>query len=393
MKQNLRHHLAWALVALTTFVLGSKFTNSSTPSPSGSQSGPRPQLSDRNPSGSRETAESRRTKSTRTSKQSTLSGSNDGAPLTAEEIAELGLTFKNGNLVERRLAFAEMLKSLTPENALLLREQIADLPQDSSEFREFHYAWGAIAGQEAIAHGEETKKRDMAASLAGWASADPAAAMAYFDSLSPQAQDSGSHMKWGAAFGLADADPQLAAEFATERSQNGDRDAPKMIHIAAAAVLRVGDQEVATNWANQIPEGNLQNTAFQRLASEYARDNPAAAVEWAVDLPEGEGKGHAIGSSFHQWAGRSPQEAAEAIASIPAADRDAATYGYATRVVQNDPAIGVEWAASISDPEARTSALVDTGRVFYQRDREAANAWLATSGLTQDQQQRITRGN
>ena len=77
-----------------------------------------------------------------------------------------------------------MLKQLTPDNARQLREQIAHMSQDSAEFREFHYAWGAIAGDEAILHGKDTPKRDMAASLAGWASEDPQSAMAYFDNLS-----------------------------------------------------------------------------------------------------------------------------------------------------------------------------------------------------------------
>ena len=76
----------------------------------------------------------------------------------------------------------------------------------------------------------------------------------------------------------------------------------------------------------------------------------------------------------------------------PAADRDAATYGYATRVVHDDPAIGVEWATSISDPEARGSALVDTGRIFYRKDREAAQEWLATANLPEESVQKITGG-
>ncbi|MEN8772476.1 MAG: hypothetical protein ABF382_02890, partial [Akkermansiaceae bacterium] len=312
--------------------------------------------------------------------------------LTEEGIAELGAIFKEGNLVERRLAFAEMLKQLTPENARQLREQIAHMPQDSPEFREFHYAWGAIAGDEAITHGKDTPKRDMAAALAGWASEDPSSAMTYFDSLSPEEQSNASHMKWGAAFGLADADPQLATEFAIERSQNGDKDAGRMIHIAAAAAMKSGDREAVTQWASNIPEGDLQNTAFQRLAGDFAKEDPAEAVDWASSLPEGEGKYHAVGTSFHQWANRDPKEAANAIASLPNDQQDAATYGYATSVVHKEPAAGVQWAATISDQESRTNAMVDTGRVFYRRDREAAQEWLANANLPDEAIQQITGG-
>jgi hypothetical protein len=391
MKKNLFFHLIWALVAMTAFIIGSRVTqadddgtNSSSP-PSPSQLSTRQFSTDGSPEQGGPTGT--KSSSLRSSSQS------PSTSFTDADITELGEVFRMAKgPIERRLAFSEMLKNLTPENARLMREQIAHLPQDSAEFREFHYAWGAIAGQEAITHGKDTPKRDMAASLAGWAANDPTSALAYFNQLSPEEQSSGTHLKWGAAFGLADVDPQLAAAFALERFQNGDKEAPKMIHIAASAILRSGDREEATDWAANIPEGTLQNQAFERLAGEYAKEDPASTVEWAVDLPEGEGKNHAIGTSFHHWAGRSPEEAAAAIASVPAADRDAATYGYATRVVHDDPAIGVEWATSISDPEARGSALVDTGRIFYRKDREAAQEWLATANLPEESVQKITGG-
>lgn len=391
MKKNILHHFIWALVAITTFVVGSKI-NSSNPEQSAElKRGLQNSSSSRRVVASAENGSNPRAKSTR-SKTKSRSKTEESGTLTEEGIAELGAIFKDGNLIERRLAFAEMLKQLTPDNARQLREQIAHMSQDSAEFREFHYAWGAIAGDEAILHGKDTPKRDMAASLAGWASEDPKSAMAYFDTLSAEEQGDGTHMKWGAAFGLADADPQLAAEFAVGRSQNGDKDADKMIHIAVAAALKSGDQEEVTQWASNIPEGDLQNTAFQRIAGDYAKEDPAKAVEWASNLPEGEGKDHAVGSSFHQWANRDPKEAANAISTLPSDQQDSATYGYATSVVHKEPVAGVQWAANIKDPEARTNAMVDTGRVFYRRDREAAQEWLATSNLSEESIQRITGG-
>ena len=391
MKKNILYHLIWALVAITTFVVGSKMNSSNPEQSAESKRGLQNSSSSRRVVTSAENDSNSRVKSTRSKSKSGLE-IKESSTLTEEGIAELGAIFKDGNLIERRLAFAEMLKQLTPDNARQLREQIAHMSQDSAEFREFHYAWGAIAGDEAILHGKDTPKRDMAASLAGWASEDPQSAMAYFNNLSAEEQSDGTHMKWGAAFGLADADPQLAAEFAVERSQSGDKDADKMIHIAAAAALKSGDQEEVTQWASNIPEGDLQNTAFQRIAGDYAKEDPAKAVEWASNLPEGEGKNHAVGSSFHQWANRDPKEAANAISTLPIDQQDSATYGYATSVVHKEPAAGVQWAANIKDPEARTNAMVDTGRVFYRRDREAAQKWLATSNLTEDSIQRIIGG-
>ena len=392
MNKQVLYHSAWAIVAVTSFVIGSQFSadkSDSTASSIESKSGVSILSgSDANDSESEGNSSSGRRRTVRTRGGS---DSEDSGPLSEADITELGKEFKTAKgPIARRLIFGEILKALTPENAKKMRENIVHLSQDSPEFREFHYAWGSLAGKVAIDNGAETPKRDMAASLAGWAATDPAAAMEYFSSLSENAKNGGNYMKWGAAFGLADADPQFAAEFAIKRSQNGDKDADKMIHIAAAAALKSGDQEEVTEWASNIPEGDLQNTAFQRIAGDYAKKDPAEAVEWATNLPEGEGKDHAVGSSFHQWANRNPKEAANAIAALPTNQQDSATYGYATSVVHKEPAAGVQWAANIKDPEARTNAMVDTGRVFYRRDRDAAQEWLATSNLSEESIQRIT---
>jgi hypothetical protein len=389
MNKNLLPHLGWAVVSLSAFLLGSQFFGKQRANVSSeTKNAITTRLSERS-SSSPSVSSSDNLQHTLTDRSFA-----SGIPSMSDaDIQSLGLEFRTAKgPIARRLAFSEMLKNLTPENARLMRENIAHLPQDSAEFREFHYAWGAIAGQEAITHGADTPKRDMAAALAGWAASDPASAMAYFDSLSPAQQSSGTHMKWGAAFGLADADPQLAAEFAIARFQNGDKEASKMIHIAASAALRSGDSQEITSFLTAVPEGEMSIQAHQHAARELAKNDPAGTVAWAVDLPEGDGKNHAVGSSFHVWAGRSPEKAAAAIASLPAADRDAATYGYATRVVHDDPAVGIEWASNIQNPEARGSAIIDTGKVFYRKDREAAREWLANANLPEESVQRITGG-
>lgn len=391
MNKQVLYHSAWAIVAVTSFVVGSQFSADKSDSTAGSKKSPSgvsirsgPNANDSESEGNSSSGR-RRTVRTRGG-----SDSGDGGPLSEADITGLGKEFKTAKgPIARRIIFGEMLKALTPENAKQMRENIAHLSQDSPEFREFHYAWGSLAGKVAIDNGAETPKRDMAASLAGWAATDPDGAMKYFSSLSENAKNGGNYMKWGAAVGLADADPNLASEFAVERFSGGDKEAGKMIHIAANAVLQSGDPEEAAAWAQNIPEGTLQNQAYERLGSDFAKKDPAEAVQWASQLPDGEGKDHAIGSTFHTWAGRSPEQAAEAISGIPADQRDSARYGYATRVVHDNPAMGVEWAAAISDPRDRNNALVDTGRVYMRKDREGATQWLQNSGLSAEDQARI----
>lgn len=392
MNKQVLYHCGWALVAITSFVIGSQFSSKSESDPNNDTSNSTSGVSLRSGSsaGGSDSADGTSSSRKRTVRTRGGSDSENAGPLSEADIKELGQEFRLAKgPIAKRLIFGEILKALTPENAELMRKNIEHLPADSPEFREFHYAWGSIAGKIAIDHGAETPKRDMAASLSGWAAADPAAAMAYFNSLSEKAKNGGNYMKWGAVYGLADADPNLASEFAAERFANGDKEARKMISIVADKVIDIGDREVATEWAQNIPEGDLQNSAFQKIGYEYARDDPEGAAEWATNLPNGEGKEKAIGSTFYAWAGRSPEKAAEAISNLPNDQRDSARYGYATRVVHDNPAMGVEWAAAISDPKDRNNALVNTGRVYMRKDKAGATEWLQNSGLSPEDQARI----
>lgn len=390
MKKPAIQHFVWAVVALTAFVLGSKLTGSKEASAAIASENSSTRVSDRGSSSS-VSITSGKSRAARTSTRSENSSSE--AALTESDLLALGENFKNAKgPIARRLAFSEILKNLTAENATLLREQIAHLPQDSAEFREFHYAWGSLAGESAVLHGVDTPKRDMAAALAGWAATDPTAAMTYFDTLSPEAQNGASHMKWGAAFGLADADPQLAAQFAHQRFENGDKEAAKIIQIATGAALRSGEQQDVTDFLSTVPEGEMNLKAHQHAAAELSKGDPEGAVEWAVSLPESEGKHHAVGSSFYNWASRNPEQAATAINQVPAEQRDHARYGYALRVAREDPAIGVEWAASITNPDARGQAMIDTGRVFFHRDPEGAREWISNANLPAEAVQKITGG-
>ncbi len=103
--------------------------------------------------------------------------------LSEREIELLGEKFRSSNPIERRLAFSELLEGLTAENALLVREQIEHLSDKSPEYREFHYAWGAIGGVDAVLFGADTPGDDMAPTLSGWASTDPLGARAWLETL------------------------------------------------------------------------------------------------------------------------------------------------------------------------------------------------------------------
>ena len=188
MKKTLLVHGAWFLAAITAFVLGSQLF------PAGRDSKEADMKSEVRTSGvGGKLGSSGGSRGSLTGGTGGLNvsgaggsvgGGRDGrAALSDEDIVSIGEQFRESSSpIDRRLAFSRLLEGLTPENAELVREQIAHLHERSAEFREFHYAWGAVAGEDAIMFGADTEKDDMSSALAGWASTNPDAALAWFGS-------------------------------------------------------------------------------------------------------------------------------------------------------------------------------------------------------------------
>lgn len=343
--------------------------------------------------------------------------------LSDARITELGETaLKDPNPLKRRAAFDELLKGMTAENALAIREQIKGMDQNSSEFRDFHYAWGAIAGDAAVFNGMETRERDMAVTLAGWAGADAGAAMAWFNGLSEKEGANNSELKAGLVHGLTDSDPIAATRFVFGLNENGDKAAEGLLSIVTGEMLRsVGAQE-SSRWAESLPEGALRASAMDRVANrlvaedpeaaaawvekfagdpgsarvieevgdEWAERDPVAAVSWLETIDSGEGKKWAMSSAFGEWVKKDPLAASQHLVAMnDSPERDSAISGFAGRLAYEDPQSAIAWAGEISDPAARERTLVRAGQAMLRRDAEGTRAWLQTSGLSAEAQKQV----
>jgi hypothetical protein len=346
--------------------------------------------------------------------------------LTAQEILALGKAFKaNSNPIERRLAFSRLLEGLTSENGLLIRAQIEHLSENSSEFREFHYAWGALAGEAAVLHGKDTAKQDMAATFTGWASADPTAAMTWYEGARKLEGLDHNSLKWGALFGLAHANPGTALEFVNQLQGRGEQDKNTlkgMTHVVTSEVLRGSPPAEAAAWVEAITDDRLRAFSREHLAGEFVKNDPEFAAEWAASLneqpggervvdwvsrdwanrdpqatvqwleslPTSEGRTEGFGSAFRSWASRDPEAAGNYLNDMPRSpERDSALGGFASRIMHEDPVTAISWAEAIADPGHREEALIRTGRHYFRHQNQAAVEWLTGSGLSEEAQQRI----
>ena len=380
-------HGAWGVACVAAFALGSQFFGAS-------------QAGDQETSVEKEGQSIRVSSRENSSRKGSSVGASDrelgsrsaaGEKMSEADLLALTDQFRKGKgPIERRLAFSKILENLTAENAQTVREQLLHLSERSDEWREFHYAWGALAGQEAVQLGRDSEERDMASTLAGWASADPAAAVAWFEGLSDQ-EKRDNNFKWGTAFGLADTDPDAATSFASNLLAAGDRDAGRMMDVVARRLLQSGDPAEAMRWSENIPEGQLQEVAISRVAEEYAEKDASAAVSWLTTLPEGKAQERGLGRAFSEWAREDPVAAAEQLNTMAVSPaRDAAINGYVSRLAWEDPVTALDWAGSVNDPQVRERAMIEAGRAYIRKDGDAAREWLATSGLSAEAQKRVT---
>lgn len=205
---------------------------------------------------------------------------------TYEDINTLGKSLhESTDPLAKRKAFGRLPTGLTKENAVEIRGQIDPLEASDAMFREFHFAWGKIGRMEAVLHGTDAQKSDRGPALADWASADPAAATAWYDSLPEKGKGANrGQMKEAFVHGLAIADPAKAVDFVMGLSDAKDPRARQMRGIIAEKQIQAGGADSAASGAATLPDGEMRNHANYEIARAKVRTDPAAAAAWLRNL-------------------------------------------------------------------------------------------------------------
>ena len=326
------------------------------------------------------------------------------------------------NQVKRRLAFSRLLSGMTAENAATIRDQLVEGGAGGQEWRDFNYAWGAIAGEEAFSNAAMSEKRDLEALMSGWAATDPAGAMAMLEKLPADLTDQKTRLENGIVAGLADRDRDEATKYVAALAAGGRKDASRLMETVADEVLRQGGTTEASAWVATLDNGPLKGSAMNKVAERYVRSDPEAAagwieqfaaedyatqavaevgekwaereplaaVSWLDKLPEGPGQKAGLNSAFGDWEDKDPKAAGEYLLSMPgSAKRDSAISGFAAGYAWQDPETAIAWAQDIQDPAMRTESLKNVGYAYFRRNPDEAKTWLASSGLSTEVQAQI----
>lgn len=341
--------------------------------------------------------------------------------LSSDDISSLGKTLRRASSAsERREAFSDLLDGLTSKNAHLIQRELAHLDPESAEFKEFLFAWGAVAGEQAVWNGQDMPTPAVSPALAGWASTNPSLAGQFLESFPRNKNYEG--LKFDALSYLAERDLKAAQKFVYALTESGAPESNRMMQMIAGGVLRSAEPQEAAAWADELPEGELRLFARDRVALDYVAKDPKGAAQWAEQIQDSPGRSRLINNVGRDWAYRDPEAAVAWLESLPASDgkvegfgsalgawalrdpeaagnyiremdrsreRDAALSGFAIYIKQVDPPTAIAWANSIGDPEVRTHALIESGRSYLRSDPEAAREWLAGSTLSETDREKV----
>ena len=303
--------------------------------------------------------------------------------------------------LRRNARIAELLINLNAGNAAEVLAAFENGPRNDEtnrHFRDFMYAWGRLAGEDAIAYAfdSESSRRDSRAgtsAVSGWANRDPEGAREYVAGVEDEGAREWMHFsvmremlqsdldgaityseqnKSGRARGLQT--EQLASVIFEERGLSGmtewingiDHASEDMLSYkgyAAGIVLdrMVGaDPEAALNFITENASQPFITSHGLERAARSAAGPINEELDWLTQLPtELSGQRHAIGERFEDYIREDFAAAGQWLASrelSPAYDE--AIQDYALSAARDDREVALAWADRITDEKIKEKTLL-----------------------------------
>ena len=344
---------------------------------------------------------------------------NQKGPLNKKQLQDLvDLAVKSTNPIERRKAFDRLLEEMrsdtfTYEQAMTIRIAMHHGGADGEQWRTFDYAWGANDPASAVAEidriPEQYRRGFTSNMLPGLASVEPQTAIGIVESMEGEMRQ---QMTGRLLEGLADYDVGFATDYVFDMAESGDPNASQYMRRLAKEVMETAGFEGGVEWAESLEEGALQAAALRSVANEYANNDPQAAAQWAEQFVGTEQNSRLFGEIVREWGNQEaasawveslepsqgqrdalsavyghrgatrPEQALEEIQAMPqSADKDFALNGFISGLAHKDGEAAVAWAAEITMPGMRESAMVRAAKQYYKQDRQATEEWFVASGL------------
>jgi hypothetical protein len=184
---------------------------------------------------------------------------------------------------------------------------------------------------------------------------------------------------------LIEQGPEAVMAWAEGIRDDAQGDYKRVVFEKASNALAAVDPLQAVSWIEGHLDRDFAAGAPVLIVRRWVESgSPVAAIDWALSLDAGAVRDDAFTAAFSRWLTTEPEEAEDWLrTAAPAPGLDSAVRNLMRRSFRSEPEIGVEWAQRIHDPEVRERVLFGVARYWMQEDPEAAKAWLAESGLSE----------
>ncbi len=286
-------------------------------------------------------------------------------------------------------------------------------PQRGKAMAAVLYRWGQLDPLAALTYAADESEPALRRELKGevieaWGSANPTEALAYVTENPDGMIEKGNLSKLFTGVGHAPPEMALAFLSSADATQYG----PHM-RATISKLYALYPQDVV-NWSAELPEGPLRNLALSRTVEQWARYDPEtakewlekeanpenqlagrielgeswaqvdpqAAVDWFKNLPDDEQNPHIMNRIFKKWMQFEPENAATWLSQqTPGPQLDTSIQQYIKYVTPADPAIAMEWTASLSNPAVRQREMKTVATNWVRRDPAAALEFLEQSDI------------
>ncbi|MGC6456000.1 MAG: hypothetical protein ACON39_02150 [Coraliomargaritaceae bacterium] len=225
--------------------------------------------------------------------------------------------------------------------------------------------------------------------IRNWATTRPEAATAWVNRMP------GGPIRRSAATALVDTlvqtDPFRAAQWAF--SEAIEQDHPELLNRSIAQWAQ-SDPQAAENYLRQIDAANTTPDAVQTYLRSLTQQDPYLAANWLFNLsPENSAlyRNDLNSTLLEEWSQSDSIAASNWLGQAdPGPARDAAIVGFATAMIEYEPAAVAEWTNVIDDPETRSNWLTQTIQTWSLSDPQNAREWLLNSEIEPNLREQLT---
>jgi len=238
-----------------------------------------------------------------------------------------------------------------------------------------------------------------AAAIAGYATTDPAGALAAINALS-DANPQDRQMKTAATQALANTltDQGQFSQAADLFNQLSPGQTRTDAYSQLAQQWAQSSPQDAANWINTLTgDPALKASASVQVAKAWAANDPAAAATWAAqqdsqnaDPNNPSPNGQLLASTIQSWASYDLDGPGQFLNQLPASPtKDSSVAIFAMDSTSEDPQGAMQWVGTITNDQTRNGATIGVALQWMQQDQAGFDNYLSTSTTLTDQQKQM----